>query len=215
MPTILALWESFWPFNLLRKIVDETIRYATKVKGDGTTEGGPKWKDITVACLKAFIAVHIYMGIKRQPNSKVYWHWEGSFFHCPTISNIMTRERFCDIRRCLHITNTAEYEHIQKGEPDYDKMCQTKWLIDEIRKACMRDWSLGKYLTIDEMMIRYKGSYYPARQYMPKKQEKWGIKVWCLADFDIYCGKYLEAEVRVVVLQGEASLAHAIVMKLL
>jgi hypothetical protein len=27
----------------------------------------------------------------------------------------------------------------------------------------MREWSLGKFLTIDEMMIRYKGSYCPAR----------------------------------------------------
>jgi hypothetical protein len=30
-PTILALWELFWPFNLLRKIVEETNCYATKV----------------------------------------------------------------------------------------------------------------------------------------------------------------------------------------
>jgi hypothetical protein len=58
---------------------------------------------------------------------------------------------------------------------------------------------------------------------MPKKPEKWGRKVWCLADssskfvfnFNIYYGKNVEAEVRVVVPQGEASLAHAIVMKLL
>ena len=223
MPTILALWELFWPFNLLRKIVDETNRYATKIKGDGTIEGGSKLKDITVACLKAFIAMHIYMGIKRQPNSKVYWDREGSFFHCLTISNIMTHERFCEIRRCLHITNPEVYEHIQKGEPDYDKMHQTRWLVDEIRKACMREWSLGKYLTIDEMMICYKGSYCLACHYMLKKPEKWGIKVWCLADscskfvynFDIYCGKNLDAKVRIVVPQGEASLAHAIVMNLL
>jgi hypothetical protein len=86
----------------------------------------------------------------------------------------MTRERFCEIRRCLHITNPAQYEHIQKGKPSYDKMHQTRWLVDEI---CKKEWSLGKYLTIDEMMIRYKGSYCPARQYMPKKPEKWGIKV--------------------------------------
>jgi hypothetical protein len=205
------------------KIVDKTNRYAKHVKSDGSTEGGPKWTDITVACLKAFIAMHIYMGMKREPNVKAYWHWEGSIFHCPIISNIMIRERFCEIRRCLHTTNPATYEHIEKDQPGYDKMRQTRWLVEEIRKACMREWSLGKYLTIDEMMIRYKGSYCPAHQYMPKKPEKWGIKVWCLADssskfvynFDIYCGKNVEAEVRVVVPQGKASLAHAIVMKLL
>jgi hypothetical protein len=46
----------------------------------------------------------------------------------------------------------------------------------------MLQWNLGQYLTIDEMMVRYKGSYCPARQYMPKKPEKWGMKIWCLVD---------------------------------
>jgi hypothetical protein len=76
-------------------------------------------------------------------------------------------------------------------------MLQVRWLVDDIRRACMREYSLGKYVTVDEMMIRYKGSYCPVRQYMPNKPEKWGIKVWCVADstskivynFEIYCGK--------------------------
>jgi hypothetical protein len=74
---------------------------------------------------------------------KSYWEMEDSFFHCPTISNIMTMERF--------------------------KIRQVRWFVDEIKSACMKEWSLGKFLTIDEMMVRYKGSYCPIRQYMPKK----------------------------------------------
>jgi hypothetical protein len=50
---------------------------------------------------------------------------------------------------------------------------------------------------VDEMMVRYKGKYCPARQYMPKKPIKWGLKLWCLAcaaskfiyNFDVFCGK--------------------------
>jgi hypothetical protein len=45
-------------------------------------------------------------------------------------------------------------------------------------------------------MVRYKGSYCPARQHMPKKLEKWSMKIWYLVDsittfvynFDVYCG---------------------------
>jgi hypothetical protein len=56
---------------------------------------------------------------------------------------------------------------------------------------------LGKYVTIDEMMIRYQGSYCSACQYMPNKPKKCGMKVLCLVDsklkmvynFKIYCGK--------------------------
>jgi hypothetical protein len=64
------------------------------------------------------------------------------------------------------------YEHIRKGEPLYDKLRQVWWMVNDIREVCMREWSLGKFLTIDEMMVRYKGSYCDIRQYMPKKLEK-------------------------------------------
>lgn len=94
--------------------------------------------------------------------------------------------------------------------------------MNEVRDYCKLVWSLGKFLTIDEMMIRYKGSYCPARQYMPKKPQKWCIKVWCLADssskfvyyFDIYCGKnHNDVEVATVE-RGEPKLAHGVVLKL-
>jgi hypothetical protein len=129
--------------------------------GRGNTRGGRKWENLTFAGLKAFMAIHMYMGMKKQPNYKSYWEREGGLFHCPIISNIMTCERFRELRRCLHLTNPTMYEHIQKGDPGYDKLRQVRWLINEIRNACMREWSLGKFLTIDEMMVRYKGSYCP------------------------------------------------------
>jgi hypothetical protein len=91
MPSLLTLFELFWPFNLLRKIVIETNRYASHVVDAlGNTIGGPKWVHTSVAELKAFLAIHMYMGMKCQPNIKSYWSKEGSIFHCPTISNIMT-----------------------------------------------------------------------------------------------------------------------------
>jgi hypothetical protein len=118
---------------------------------------------LTIAGLKAFLAIHMYMGMRRQPNIKSYWEREGSFFHCPTISNIMTRERFKEFIRCLHITNPDTYAHIGRGDPGYDKIKQVRWFVDEIKSTSMKKWSLGKFLTIDEMMVRYKESYCPIR----------------------------------------------------
>jgi hypothetical protein len=70
-------------------------------------------------------------------------------------------------------------------------------LVNIIRDNYKRVWKLGKLCTIDEMMIRYKGTYCFLQQYMPQKPQKWSIKVWCLAcsvtkfvwNFTIYCGK--------------------------
>jgi hypothetical protein len=88
----------------------------------------------------------------------------------------------------------------------------------------MWEWNLGKYVTIDEMMIRYKGSYCPARQYMPNKPEKWGVKVWCLADskskfvydFEIYCGKNADGPERQAPTRvGEGNMARNVVLGLM
>lgn len=47
-----------------------------------------------------------------------------------------------------------------------------------------------QYLTIDEMMIPYKGRYSPGlKQYMDNKPCKWGIKLWSLANSN---GKYVQ-----------------------
>jgi len=75
-------------------------------------------------------------------------------------------------------------------------------------------------------MIRYKGTYCPARQYMPQKPQKWGLKVWCLADasskfvynFEVYCGKdpilHEGAEVPRPGTCGAPRLAHDVVLRL-
>jgi hypothetical protein len=125
---------------------------------------------LTIPGLKAFIAVLLYMGMKRQPNRKSYCQKEGSVFHCPIISNIMTRQWFEALTRYLHITNPARYVR-ERELPGYDKMGQLRWLLNTIRYRYMRAWNLAKFVTIDKMMIRYKGSYCPSRQYMPNKLE--------------------------------------------
>jgi hypothetical protein len=134
----------------------------------------------------------------------------------------MTRKRFEALTRCLHITNPARYVR-ENDAPGYDKMGQLKWLINAIRESCKKAWNLGKFLAIDEMMIRYKGSYCPLCQYMPNKPEKWGIKVWCLADsitkfmsnFQIYVGKSQTVDEQEQVAHRESILAHGVVVDLL
>jgi hypothetical protein len=65
------------------------------------------------------------------------------------------------IMKCLHITNPATYANVPRREAGFDKIRQVRWLVDRIRDACKAFWSLRKYLAIDEMIIRYKGSYSP------------------------------------------------------
>jgi len=56
------------------------------------------------------------------------------------------------------------------------------------------NWNLHLEVTVDELMVCYKGKYCPVHQYIPKKPTTWGIKIWSLAstqkqyvyDFNMY-----------------------------
>ena len=94
-PRILSLWNLFSPLTVLQDIVRKTNRYATAIlDAMGSTMGGPDWVSLTTVGLKAFMSMTMYMVMKKQPNMKTYWKKQGSFFHCPTISNVMTSTRF-------------------------------------------------------------------------------------------------------------------------
>ena len=136
------------------------------------------------------------MGMKRQPNVKSYWAKSEKLFYCPVISGLLTQRRFLALQKCLHITKPSASAS-DKSSSGYDKMHQCRWLLDSIRNTYKDEWNLGKMCTVDEMMVKYKGKYCPARQYMPKKPIKWGLKLWCLAcasskfiwNFEVYYGK--------------------------
>ena len=77
------------------------------------------------------------------------------------------------LTKCFHLANHDTYVQ-DRDLPGYDKMGQVRGICDQVRETFRNCSNLGKFLTIDEMMIRYKGTYCPARQYMPKKPQKWG-----------------------------------------
>jgi hypothetical protein len=198
MPTYLHLFGLFWTHTVLNRICVETNRYAQKVDG-GKPKGGHDWYDVEEGELRAFMGVRLWMGMR-----------------------LFTRKRFETLSKCLHLTNMDDGMS-DRNSPNYDKVGQCRWLIDIIRRACKSAWQLGAYCTIDEMMVRYKGSYCPIRQYLPMKPKKWGIKIWCLADsitkyvydFDVYMGKSNVATEGPTLPRGGGNLAQGVVLKLM
>jgi hypothetical protein len=141
--TMLQLFELFWSFHILWDIVNKTNRYATSRNKDGVIPGDADWELFTIAEFKAWLAIWLYMGMKRQPNMKSYWIKEGSVFHCSIISKVMSRNRFNALIRCFHITNPTTYVN-EKRLPRYDKLGQTRWLVDKIRESCKKGMEIGE-----------------------------------------------------------------------
>jgi hypothetical protein len=182
-----------------RQIVRETNRYASEqldVK-IGKTRGGFQWTPLGLEEFRAYLSICLFMDLKKLPCIRLYWSRDEALFHCPIISQTMTRERFELISRCLHVANAPMCEQ-DRGNSAYDKLHKLRWMLYEVRDRFKAMWMPNQQLTVDESMVMYKGQYCPVRQYMPKKPVRFGIKVWAAADaiskylwnFEVYCGKH-------------------------
>jgi hypothetical protein len=136
------------------------------------------------------------MGLKRLPSQRLYWSKDKPLFYCPVTSQLLTRDRFELITRCLHVANAPP--HVKDhSSPSYDKLHKLRWMLDEVRGRFMAMWTPNQQMTVDEGMVMYKGMYCPIRQYMPRKPIRFGLKVWVAVDalskylwnFEVYCGK--------------------------
>lgn len=203
-PEVQSFFSQFWPIETLKEIVNQTNLYAGQKRygsdGSGTTKlnGGPNWKKLTIKSLKAWMGIVIYIGLKNEPALKDYWSTDA-FFGCPIIKNIMSRDRFLSILRNIHLVDSSKL-CTDKSDPRFDKLGKVRWLVDSFVSLCKKYLNPGKFLTVDEIMVAYKGRYCSFQQYMMNKPIQYGIKVYATAcsvtrylwNFEIYLGAQTE-----------------------
>jgi hypothetical protein len=76
----------------------------------------------------------------------------------------MTRDRYEDITRCLHIAN-APPTTTDRDSPNYDKLHKLRWMLDELRNSFKGMWLPNQELIVDETMVMSKDKYCLVRQY--------------------------------------------------
>jgi hypothetical protein len=134
LPSLMGLLEKFWSNTVERRIVRETNRYASEVldNTNGNTRRGLQWTPLGLQEFRAYIAMTLFMGVKKLPSTRLYWSRNEALFHCSVISQLMTRERYELITRCLHVAN-APAHIMDHGSTTYDKLHKVRWLVDEVR----------------------------------------------------------------------------------
>jgi hypothetical protein len=145
---------------------------------------------------RGYIGIYLLMGLKKLPSHRLYWSRDEPLFRCPLISQLMMRDRYELITRCLHVAN-APADVSDPSSANYDKLHKVRWMLNEVQGRFKAMWSPNQQMTVKVGMIMCKGKYYPIRQYMPKKPIRFGLKFWAAADalskylwdFEVYCGK--------------------------
>ena len=158
--------------EILNTIVEESNRFARQ-KLAAKPDKLERWFNITLPELKAYLGIAIIMGINYNPRTAMYW--SADEFYCnPGIKKIMPRNRFDEIKRFLHFSDSSK--QVQRGEEGYDRLYKVRCLLDHCKKSFKESYNPRKNLSVDEGMIAFKG-HLSFRQYMPAKPTKYGIKV--------------------------------------
>ena len=147
--------------------------------------------------MKAFIGLLIIMGVVKLPRLILYWQTSNPLISVSGITDVMTRTRFQQIFRFLHLADSSQ--QIPRGEPGYDKLYKVRKMLDILTGKFKSNYTPSDYVTIDEAMIPFKGRL-GFKQYMKDKPTKWGIKVFTLSDatngyvyrLQIYTGKNID-----------------------
>ncbi|XP_043473627.1 piggyBac transposable element-derived protein 4-like [Leptopilina heterotoma] len=132
------------------------------------------------------------MGVKKLPSYRDYWS-SNPQLHDEYIASLMTVNRFGFLLSHLHVSDNSKEP--KKGDPKYDKLYKLRPVIEALSETFKTCWKPGKYQSIDESMIKFKGRNI-MKQYMPAKPIKHGYKSGTRADesgfvceFQIYTGK--------------------------
>ena len=141
--------------------------------------------------MKAYIGMLIMMGVLHLPHLDMYWQIDEEILSTPGLSEIMSRNRFQQIGRFLHLADNAK-----QVMQDVTKLFKVRNVLNLITTQCAANYTPHQAVTVDEAMISFK-SRLNFKQYMKNKPTKWGIKVFVLCDatngyiywMQIYAGK--------------------------
>ena len=125
------------------------------------------WEPVDMEEMRAFFAIIINMGLIEVPTLEGYWTtaWESEI---PFFRKVMSRDRFLQIFWMLHVGD---------GPRRADKV---QALMDTLLGNFQSAYYPSQNVAVDETMVGFRGRFV-ARQYMPNKPTKYGIKAFTLA----------------------------------
>ncbi|UYV69183.1 PGBD5 [Cordylochernes scorpioides] len=197
-----SVFKQFFDEELFRTIKLETNKYARMVI-DKERKKGPlnprgllaKWKAVSIAELKIFLAIIIHMSLVVKPRLREYWSNHIGMRTAFCKSTGMARERFEAILSMLHLNDNMLY--IPHGQPGYDPIYKIRTLFDSLVNKFRTWYSPDEKLTIDEAICPFRGRVH-FRVYIKSKPHKYGIKIYEICEsstgytcnLDIYTGRH-------------------------
>ena len=158
------------PLTLLQAVVTQTNLYYLQ-----NLSPAEKLKPLlTVLELAVWIGIQLKMMMFWCGAQDDYWYDQGCF----DAKKLMSRNRFYWIKENLHFNDKSQRP--PKGHPEHS-IFLIKPLVDTVNATFRKYWKLSSYVSLDEMMISFKGNN-PFHRYIPRKPHPNGTKLHAICD---------------------------------
>lgn len=157
-------------------------------------------KNTTKNEIMAFIGLLLLAGEKSQNHTNFLELWATDGTASEIFRACMGSNRFLFLLNAIRFDDKTTRPERKKT----DKLAAIRFTLDCFVENCKRNYTPGTNVTIDEMLIPFRGRC-SFVQYIPNKPAKYGIKAFVLCDsktfyvsnFEIYCGQQPEGPYKV------------------
>lgn len=161
--------------HFVKNIVKYSNAYAFLLlgKNDLTPDSRiTKWKDLTAKEFLSFVGFILHTGTIRLNRLEDYWKTD-SLFNLPVFRQVMSRDRFLNIMRCLCARN--------QNDPETSSMDKIRFMVDHFNKIMNQVYYPEKDLFLDDAMFLWRGRLH-FRQYIKGNRRNQGLKLYSLTE---------------------------------
>ena len=169
--------------EMITLLVVEMNRYYHQVLGNSDDRLSPH-RDVTEVEMFAFLALMLQMGHTVQGRLQDYWT-KMEQLCCPFYRQTMAHARYYHILRFLHFMDNNRNGVDRRG----DRLWKIRDLFEIIRTNFSKFYILTEHLAVDEVIVKFKGRSF--QEYIPKKMQTFGIKMFKLCDSTGYIYIYI------------------------
>ena len=166
-----------------------TNQYINFVKDNYARNRDAKCTDVIE--LKAFIRLLCLAGAHRANRQSLEELWETEGDGVKRFGLIMSIKRFKFLLRCMQFDHRDTRITKKAG----NRLAPIREIFTLFVNNCQKNYSLGEFTTIDEMLVGFRGTC-GFRQYIPSKPNKYSIKIYALVDAKTYYLHHLEMYAR-------------------
>nr|XP_022913127.1 piggyBac transposable element-derived protein 4-like [Onthophagus taurus] len=184
-----SAFEKFFSDDIIENIVECTNLQIAKMR---IKYNRPRRvKDTTKTEFMAFVGLLLLAGTKKQNHTHFLELWTKDGTGSEIFRAFMSYDRFLFLLAALRFDD----KNTRSDRKLTDKLAAIRVTLDRFEENCTNNYCLGEEVTIDEMLVPFRGRC-SFLQYIPSKPAKYGLKVFVLCEaqtfyvtnLEVYCG---------------------------